>query len=86
MASVTNWIEHLTTDVDAATEGVQVADIYPMVGTEWMWLTVAIIFWLWFPKLALQTQFRTVLGSAFRLNVTLLFHSLTLQGLFVTAK
>mgnify|MGYP001280473577 CR=1 FL=1 len=48
MASVTNWIEHLTTDVDAATDGVQVADIYPMVGTEWMWLTVAIIFWLWF--------------------------------------
>ena len=27
MASVKNWIEHLTTDVDAATEGVQVADI-----------------------------------------------------------
>ena len=48
MASVTNWIEHQTTDVDAATEGVQVADIYPMVGTEWMWLTVAIVFWLWF--------------------------------------
>ena len=48
MAQVTNWIEHLTTDVDAATEGVQVADIYPMVGTEWMWLTVAIVFWLWF--------------------------------------
>ena len=47
MASVTNWIEHLTTDVDAATEGVQVADIYPMVGTEWMWLTVAVVFWLW---------------------------------------
>ncbi len=47
MASVTNWIEHLTTDVDSATEGVQVADIYPMVGTEWMWLTVAIVFWLW---------------------------------------
>jgi hypothetical protein len=46
MASVTNWIEHLTTDVDAATDGVQVADIYPMVGSEWMWLTVAIIFWL----------------------------------------
>ena len=47
MASVTNWIEHLTTDVDAATEGVQVADIYPMVGAEWMWLTAAITFWLW---------------------------------------
>ena len=46
MASVTNWIEHLTTDVDAVTEGVQVADIYPMVGTEWMWLTAAVVFWL----------------------------------------
>ena len=29
MAQVTDWIKHLTTDVDAATEGVQVADIYP---------------------------------------------------------
>ena len=48
MAQVTDWIKHLTTDVDAATEGVQVADIYPMVGTEWMWLTVAVVFWLWF--------------------------------------
>ena len=46
MASVTNWIEHLQADVDAATDGVQVADIYPMVGSEWMWLTVAVIFWL----------------------------------------
>ena len=46
MAQVTDWIKHLTTDVDAATEGVQVADIYPYVGTEWMWLTVAIVFWL----------------------------------------
>ena len=46
MAQVTDWIKHLTTDVDAATEGVQVADIYPAVGQEWMWLTVAIVFWL----------------------------------------
>ena len=37
MAQVTDWIKHLTTDVDAATEGVQVADIYPAVGMEWMW-------------------------------------------------
>ena len=36
MAQVTDWIKHLTTDVDAATEGVQVADIYPAVGMEWM--------------------------------------------------
>ena len=48
MAQVTDWIKHLTTDVDAATEGVQVADIYPAVGMEWMWLNVAIVFWLWF--------------------------------------
>ena len=48
MAQVTDWIKHLTTDVDAATEGVQVADIYPAVGQEWMWLTIAIVFWLWF--------------------------------------
>ena len=44
MAQVTDWIKHLTTDVDAATEGVQVADIYPAVGMEWMWLTVAVVF------------------------------------------
>ena len=32
MATVTNWIEHLTTDVDTATEGVQVAgSVYPHV-------------------------------------------------------
>ena len=48
MAQVTDWIKHLTTDVDAATEGVQVADIYPAVGTEWMWLTIAVVFWIWF--------------------------------------
>jgi len=35
MATVTNWIEHLTTDVDTATEGVQVAGrVYPYVGSE----------------------------------------------------
>ena len=48
MAQVTDWIKHLTTDVDAATEGVQVAAISPLGGTEWMGLTVAIVFWLWF--------------------------------------
>ena len=35
MATVTNWVEHLTTDVDSSTDGIQVAgEIYPMVGTE----------------------------------------------------
>jgi hypothetical protein len=40
MATVTNWIEHLSAgEVQGA--------VYPMVGTEWMWLVVAIIIWLW---------------------------------------
>jgi len=47
MATVTDWIQHLTTDVDTATEGIQVAgQVYPMVGSE-MWLVLAgIVFWL----------------------------------------
>ena len=47
MATVTNWIQHLTTDVDTATEGVQVAgQVYPMVGSEWMWVLAGIVYWL----------------------------------------
>ena len=41
MATVTDWIQHLTTDVDAATEGIQVAgQVYPMVGSE-LWMVLA---------------------------------------------
>ena len=47
MATVTNWIEHLTTDVDTATEGVQVAgSVYPHVGSELLFVLAGIIFWL----------------------------------------
>ena len=47
MATVTNWIEHLTTDVDTATEGVQVAgSVYPYVGSEFLLVLAGIIFWL----------------------------------------
>ena len=47
MATVTNWVEHLTTDVDSSTEGILVAgEIYPMVGTEGWLLLICIIFWL----------------------------------------
>ena len=47
MATVTNWIEHLTTDVDTATEGVQIAgSVYPHVGSELLLVLVGIIFWL----------------------------------------
>jgi len=48
MATVTDWIQHLTTDVDTATEGIQVAgQVYPMVGSEMWWVLAGIIFWLW---------------------------------------
>ena len=47
MATLTSWVEHLTTDVDSATEGMQVAgEIYPMVGTEGWLLLISIIAWL----------------------------------------
>ena len=47
MATVTDWIQHLTTDVDTATEGVQVAgQVYPMVGSELWWVLAGIVFWL----------------------------------------
>ena len=41
MATLTSWVKHLTTDVDSATEGMQVAgEIYPMVGTEGLLLLI----------------------------------------------
>ena len=47
MAQVTDWIKHLTTDVDAATEGVQVAgSVYPHVGSELLLVLAGIVFWL----------------------------------------
>ena len=47
MATVTDWIQHLTTDVDTATEGIQVAgQVYPMVGFEMWWVLAGIVFWL----------------------------------------
>ena len=47
MATVKDWIQHLTTDVDTATEGIQVAGlVYPMVGSELWWVLAGIVFWL----------------------------------------
>ena len=37
--TVTNWVEHLSASEVAG-------QIYPYVGTEWLWLTIAVIFWL----------------------------------------
>ena len=41
MATLTSWVEHLSAE---EVDGV----IYPLVGTEWLWLTIAVVFWLWF--------------------------------------
>ena len=43
---VKNWIEHLQTDVDSTTEGVQVANIYPGVGTEGILVLIAFVLWI----------------------------------------
>ena len=40
MATVTNWVEHLTASEVAGS-------VYPYVGSEWLLLTIAIVFWLW---------------------------------------
>ena len=40
-ATVTNWVEHLSASEVAG-------QIYPYVGTEWLWLSIAVIFWLAF--------------------------------------
>ena len=39
MATVTNWIDHLTASEVAG-------QIYPMVGSEMWWVLAGIIFWL----------------------------------------
>jgi len=49
MATLTSWVEHLTTDVDSATEGMHVdGEIYPMVGTEGWLLLIGVVVWLAF--------------------------------------
>ena len=40
-ATVTNWVEHLSASEVAG-------QIYPYVGTEWLWLTIAVVYWLAF--------------------------------------
>ena len=37
MATVTNWVETLNA---------KEASVYPYVGTEWLWLLIAVIFWI----------------------------------------
>ena len=39
--TVSNWVEHLSASEVAG-------QVYPYVGTEWLWLSIAVIFWLAF--------------------------------------
>ena len=41
MATVTSWVEHLSAEEVSGA-------VYPFIGTEWLWLTIAVVFWLMF--------------------------------------
>ena len=41
MATVTSWVAHLRAEEVSGA-------VYPFIGTEWLWLTIAVVFWLWF--------------------------------------
>ena len=47
MATVTDWITHLTTDVDGSAVGTQVQGaIYPGVGSEGILVLIAFVIWI----------------------------------------
>jgi len=47
MATVTDWIKHLTTEVDGSAVGTQVQGaIYPGVGSEGILVLIAFVIWI----------------------------------------
>ena len=47
MATVTDWIKHLTTDIDGSAVGTQVQGaIYPGVGSEGILVLIAFVIWI----------------------------------------
>ena len=56
MATVTSWTESITAGDTV---------IYPFVGTEWIWLLIAVVFWIaWHVKTAAaETQEQEELAS-----------------------
>ena len=47
MATVTDWIKHLTTDVDGSAVGTQVQGaVYPGVGSEGILVLIAFVIWI----------------------------------------
>ena len=66
MATVTSWTEALPAGDTV---------IYPFVGTEWLWLLIAIVFWLsWhFKTSAAETQEHDELASSILISLDELF-------------
>ena len=56
MATVTSWVETLNAGETA---------VYPFVGTEWLWLLIAVVFWIaWHVKTsASETEENNELAS-----------------------
>ena len=57
MATVTNWIEHLTTDTDGGEVCTQVAGaIYPGVGTEGILVLIGFVLWIGWHVIAARQE------------------------------
>ncbi len=57
MATVTDWIKHLTTDTDGGEVGTQVAGaIYPGVGTEGILVLIGFVLWIGWHVIAARQE------------------------------
>ena len=57
MATVETWATEKLSEYTA---------IYPFVGTEWVWLIVAVVFWLWWHvKTSAKENVLNILSSTF---------------------
>tara|TARA_B100001123_G_C14635195_1_gene759408 strand:+ start:264 stop:509 length:246 start_codon:yes stop_codon:yes gene_type:complete len=57
MATITDWIKHITTDTDGAEVGTQVGGaIYPMVGTEGILVIILLVIWIGWHVLANMSE------------------------------
>ena len=57
MATVTDWIKHLTTDTDGASVGTQVQGaIYPGVGTEGILVLIGFVLWIGWHVIAARQE------------------------------
>ena len=57
MATVTDWITHLTTDSDGSAVGTQVQGaVYPGVGTEGILVLIAFVIWIGWHVITAQQE------------------------------